>query len=152
VRSDQVYGTPLLPATARLRVLSVLRAHSAIEGEPQAHATPLSDPSIRSRTAIMTCTRAQLASRGSRQWSGTTISTPPSDMVGASIRAPRSEQACAVRDLSVILSTWRIPLLVAGLATGFHQSDAAGVDALEGRGVNEGAVAGGGVSGMVELP
>ena len=152
MRSDQVHGTPLLPAAARLRVLSVLGAYSAIEGEPQAHATPLSDPSIRSRTAIMTCTSARLASRGSRQWSGRTISTPPSDIVGASIRASLSDRASAVRDLSAIASPCRIPLLVAALATGFHESDAAGVDALEGGRIDEGAVTKAGGAGTVKLP
>ncbi|RFZ50608.1 hypothetical protein MSS4_01999 [Mycobacterium marinum] len=46
-------------------------------------------------------------------------------------------RASVVRELSAIASTGRIPLLVAGLAMGFHQSDAAGVDALQGRGVDE---------------
>ena len=109
VRTDQVYRTSLLPAAARLRVLSVLRAHSAIEGESQAHAAPLPDPKFRSRTAIMTCTSARAASRGSRWSYGMSISTPPSDMVGASDRAPLPERVFAVRDLSVISSPRWIP-------------------------------------------
>lgn len=54
--------------------------------------------------------------------------------------------------MSAIASPWRIPLLIAGLAAGLHQSGAAGEDVLEGGGVDEGAVARGGVSGVVELP
>jgi hypothetical protein len=152
VRSDQVCGAPLLPAAAGIGILSVLGAHSAIEGESQAHATPLSDPTIRSRTASITCTSARLASRGRRYWWGTSISTPPSDIVGESVRSPRSEPACAVRDVSVIASTRRIPLFLAGLAAGLYQASAAGDEVLEGGGVDERAIAGGGVSGAVELP
>lgn len=152
MRGDQVDGTPLLPTAARFRVLSVLGTHSSVEGEPQAHATPLSNSSIRSRTASMTCTSARLASRGSRYWFGRSISTPPPDMVGASIRVPQSERAHAVRGRSAIASPWRIPMLVAGLATDFHQSDATGIDALEGRGVDKSAVAEAGGAGTVKLP
>ncbi|CNG99549.1 Uncharacterised protein [Mycobacterium tuberculosis] len=152
MRSDQVHSPPLLPAKARLRVLSVLGTDSAIESEPQAHAAPFPDPSIRYRTASMTCTSARLASGGSRYWFGRSISTPPSDMVGASIRPLHSERASAVRELSAIASPWRIPLLIAGLATGFHQSDATGVDTLQGRGVDESAVAETGGAGTVKLP
>src|SRR5271163_50119 len=80
------------------------------------------------------------------------ISTLPSDMVDASFRAPRSDRGRPVRDLSVIASPGWIPLLVAGLATRFQQSDTAGVDALERCAVHDSAVAGGGVAGTVERP
>lgn len=43
-------------------------------------------------------------------------------------------------------------MLVAGVATGFQQSDAAGVDALEGRGIDERAVAQAGGAGTVKFP
>ena len=42
--------------------------------------------------------------------------------------------------------------MVARLATGFHESDAAGVGTLEGCGVDEGAVAEAGGAGTVKLP
>ena len=73
-------------------------------------------------------------------------------MVGESVRAPRSEPACAVRDVSVIASPRRIPLFLAGLAAGLYQAGATGKELLEGSAVDERAVAGGGVSGAVELP
>lgn len=76
----------------------------------------------------------------------------PSDTVGASGRASHPERARAARDLSAIASPWRIPLLIAGLATDFDQSDAAGVDVLDGRGVDEGPVAEAGGAGTIEFP
>ncbi|CDM77214.1 conserved hypothetical protein [Mycobacterium marinum E11] len=52
--------------------------------------------------------------------------------------------APAARELSAIAAVGRICLLAGALATGFHQSYAAGMDALQGSDVNEGAVAGAG--------
>ncbi|ABL04738.1 conserved hypothetical protein [Mycobacterium ulcerans Agy99] len=60
--------------------------------------------------------------------------------------------APAARELSAIAAVGRICLLAGALATGFHQAYAAGMDALQGSGVNEGAVAGAGGAGMVKLP
>lgn len=63
--------------------LSVLRAHSAIEGELQAHATPLSDQGIRSAQPVSPCTGAVGLARKSKVVGQVNFNIP-SDTVGAS--------------------------------------------------------------------
>src|SRR5262245_18487416 len=58
----------------------------------------------------------------------------------------------SVRGSSLIASPWRIPMPVAGVAARLYQSRAAGLDVLQGGGVDEGAVASGGMPCAVEIP